>query len=197
MPRPQSYSESEVVNQAMHLFWAQGYTATGMSQLLSSTGLKPGSFYNRFDSKKTLFIRCLEQYNESVVGERIKAHLTDGEPATAIENFFVSAFETLSKDEMIGCLLTNTATELGTADPDINKTVWAGLLKIQNAFSRLIVKGQQTGKLDHDLDPDVTALHLLSCFQGIGVIGRLTKNKRRLRQLTLCALDVLEPRTSH
>ncbi|MEM6582107.1 MAG: TetR/AcrR family transcriptional regulator [Pseudomonadota bacterium] len=195
MPRPQNYSESEVVHQAMHLFWSQGYTGTGMSQLLSTTGLKPGSFYNRFDSKKALFIRCLQQYNESVVGERVATHLGEGEAVSAIEGFFVSAFEPLSTDQLIGCLLTNTATELGTSDLDISKTVWSGMQRIHKALSKLIQRGQQEGTIERALDANDTAMHLLSCFQGMSVIGRLTKSKPKMRQLTQSALAILQPGT--
>lgn len=179
----------------MHLFWNQGYTNTGMSQLLSTTGLKPGSFYNRFESKKALFIRCLEQYNESVVGERVATHLCHGEPIGAIEGFFVSAFEPLSTDQLIGCLLTNTATELGNSDTEISKTVWSGMQRIHKALSKLIQQGQQEGAIDRALDANNTALHLLSCFQGISVIGRLTRSKPKMRQLTQSALSVMQPGT--
>lgn len=175
----------------MHLFWSQGYVATGMSQLLQATELKPGSFYNAFSSKKALFIRSLQHYNEQIVARRIKKHLGMEDPIEAIEQFFLSAFESTPRPELIGCFLTNTATELGKMDTDISAVVWAGLRQIELGFKQQIIEARQSGLLVADLDADVTALHLLSCFQGMCVIARVTRSKAKMRSVTHSALQVL------
>ena len=191
MARPQNFNESDVVDAAMMLFWEQGYVATGMSQLLKSASLKPGSFYNRFSGKKGLFIRSLEYYNEKIVAARIQEHLALEDPRAAIESFFVSAYEPVPRNHLIGCLLTNTATELGKMDREISAVVWSGLQQIKSAFKRRIIDAQQTDSVRPDLDPEATSLHLLSCFQGLNVIGRLTRSKPKMRQLTHTALAIL------
>lgn len=192
MARPQQFKQADVLNSAMRLFWAHGYVATGMSQLLQTTGLKPGSFYNAFASKKTLFIRVLEHYNEQVVGTRIARYLEHKQPLNAIEEFFLSSFEPLPESKMLGCLLTNTSTEIGRSDADINAVVWAGMRQIESAFKRCIVDAQQKALLAPELDANATALHLLGCYQGMTVIARLTQDKSRLRSLTESALQGLQ-----
>ena len=192
MARPQIFDETEVIDTAMRLFWLQGYVATGMSQLLETTKLKPGSFYNAFASKKALFIRSLEYYNDKIVADRIARLLKAPDPISAIEGFLLSSFEPAPRSELIGCLLTNTATEVGNFDAEINQVVWSGLCQIKSAFKHRIIDAQESGRVAPELDPEVTALHLLSCFQGMGVIGRLTQDKAKLRSLTKTALQVLQ-----
>ena len=191
MPRPQIFVETDVIDAAMHLFWSQGYVATGMSQVLEATSLKPGSFYNAFGSKKVLFIRSLEHYNSNIVARRISTHLTAENPIDAIEHFFLSAFETIPASALMGCLLTNTATEVGKTDFEINRVVCSGLKQIESAFKNRVIQAGEQGLLGSALESEAAALHLLSCFQGMNVIGRATQNKARLRSLTRTALQIL------
>ena len=192
MARPQGFKETEVLDTAMHLFWSQGYVATGMARVLQDTGLKPGSFYNTFGSKKTLFVRCLEHYIDAVVDARIGRYLAPGDPVRAIESFFTSACEPSPGPGVRGCLLTKTATEVGTEDSEINQVVWAGLEKIQAALEARIIEAQERGQVSSSLDPQATALHLLSCYQGMSVIGELTQSGTKLRSLVRSALQALE-----
>jgi len=192
MARPQSFNETEVLDTAMHLFWSQGYVATGMAQILQDTQIKPGSFYNTFGSKKALFVRSLERYIDQVVSARIDRYLSAEDPIKAIEDFFTSASETLPGRKITGCLLTKTATEIGKIDIDINQVVWAGLEKIQAALQVRIVDAQERGQVSPGLDAEATALHLLSCYQGMSVIGGLTHSRTKLRSLVRSALRVLE-----
>lgn len=191
MARPQGFKETEVLDTAMHLFWSQGYVATGMARILQDTGLKPGSFYNTFGSKKTLFVRCIEHYIDTVVDARIDRYLTGSDPVAAIEGFFTSACESSPGLDESGCLLTKTATEVGTKDAEINRVVLAGLEKIQAALEARIIEAQERGQVSSDLDPQATALHLLSCYQGMSVIGGLTQSGTKLRSLVRSALQAL------
>ena len=192
MPRPQKFNEIQVIETSMHLFWSQGYVATGISQILEANELKPGSFYNAFPSKKDLFIRSLKHYQEHVVAKRITSHLeTKGDPIDAIEKFLLSSFEPLLKRQIIGCLLTNTATELGKLDPDIGKVVWAGLSQIEAAFKCRIIEAQELGIVDPKADSDALALHLLTCLQGMAVVARVTQSKAKLRSIAQTTLSIL------
>ena len=191
MARPQQYDQDAVLKAAMLQFWWHGYAATSMAQLFAVTGLKAGSFYNAFDGKKALFLRVIAHYNQRVVEARIRRHLRAEDPLEAIEAFFLSSFEQLQNDEIMGCLLTNTSTEFGLEDAEINAAVWAGLEKIQQAFEQRLRDARRAGQLPAHLPLRATALHLLSNFQGMTVIGRLTQDKARLRSLTRSTMKML------
>lgn len=159
---------------------------------MEATQSKPGSFYNVFASKKALFVRALEHYIDQVVSVRIAKHLNQQDPMKAIKDFFSPDSAELPKQKFIGCLLTNTATEIGKLDIEINKVVWAGLRKIQSALKRRLADAKKAGQVSPELNIEATALHLLSCYQGMGVIGRLTQDKTKLRSLSRSALQVLK-----
>ena len=63
MARPREFDEDEVLDRAMHVFWAKGYEGTSMADLLSAMGLTNSSLYKAFGSKENLFRRTMERYH--------------------------------------------------------------------------------------------------------------------------------------
>ena len=184
MGRPQLFDHAAVLDAALKTFWEKGYTATSMADLCRATGLQPGSLYHSFGSKEGLFIRVIERYIDAVVEDRIENVLNQGSPVEGIEAFFLTTFEGLSTQDLIGCLLTNTATDFASNEEQINASVRKGLLTIERAFEARLFEAQDSGLLDAAINPSELAVHLSSCFQGLGVIARLTKDKKRLRVIT-------------
>lgn len=193
MARHAEFDRDEVLSQAMQVFWTKGYQATSLVDLEKATGLRPGSLYNAFDSKKGLFLNVIAHYRETMVGMRISTILDSGRPLEGIEAFFRTAYDGFEAEQLIGCLLTNTATEMAPDDPEIQDAVASGITMIEHAFRRRLLEGQDAGEINTGLDAAATAVHLTSCFQGLGVIGRLTRDPARLKTITDQALAVLKP----
>ena len=45
------------LDKAMQLFWAKGYAATGLSELLETMGIGRKSLYDTFGNKRALYIK--------------------------------------------------------------------------------------------------------------------------------------------
>ena len=56
MGRPRTFDRQQAVEQAMHLFWEQGYETTSLSQLKAHIGggISAPSFYAAFGSKEAV-----------------------------------------------------------------------------------------------------------------------------------------------
>ncbi len=188
MGRHQEFDAGEVLEAAMWVFWEKGFRATSMVDLEAATGLQPGSIYNAFGSKKGLFLAVLDFYREQVVGQRLWVLLQTADPLAAIEAFFRTAYEDLAPEELAGCLLTNSATEMAIADKEIQACVAAGIAQIETAFQERLIEAQAAGVLSPDKDPALLAVHLNACFQGFGVVGRLTRDKARLDAISAAAM---------
>lgn len=192
MARKAEFDYADILNRAMMVFWTKGYRDTSVVDLEEATGLKPGSLYNAFGSKKGLFLKAIDHYVAEIVDRRTARLLEPDNPIEAIAEFFQSAFEDLESEQLIGCLLTNTATEFGSVDPDIQAEVQSGLDRIEAVFCQRLVDAQSKGLLPADKDSAALAVHLLSCYQGFGVIGRLTRDKKRLAIIAEHALVSLK-----
>lgn len=91
MARPRAFDEEEVVRQAAVTFAELGYNGCSIDDLLSATGLKRGSLYKAFGSKRNLFIGCLTQ---ELVGNWSKTEL-------AVDLVIVALRDLCSKDKAI------------------------------------------------------------------------------------------------
>ncbi|ANF57154.1 TetR/AcrR family transcriptional regulator [Halotalea alkalilenta] len=64
MGRPRTFDRDAAIEQALHLFWEQGYESTSLSQLKATIGggISAPSFYAAFGSKQALYHECTARY---------------------------------------------------------------------------------------------------------------------------------------
>lgn len=64
MGRPRTFDRELALEQAMQLFWEQGYESTSLSQLKArmGAGISAPSFYAAFGSKEALFHEAVQRY---------------------------------------------------------------------------------------------------------------------------------------
>ena len=65
------------LEQAMLLFWENGYEATGIAELVDATGVARASLYGAFGDKEAMFNAALDNYLEQVV-DRASAIVDSG-----------------------------------------------------------------------------------------------------------------------
>ena len=57
------------LDKAMQLFWAKGYSATGLTELLETMEIGRKSLYDTFGNKRALYIKALDRYSQTTVGK--------------------------------------------------------------------------------------------------------------------------------
>ena len=128
MPWERQFNETEALNKAMQAFWARGYEATSIQDLVEAMGLHRGSIYAAFGGKRQLFMKALEYYEAEHRRAWLQTLRLHHGPRAAILAVFDGAIgAALSDGSRSGCLLVNTAIELSPHDAEIAKTVATGL----------------------------------------------------------------------
>jgi len=173
MPWDKQYDETDVLDRAMVAFWANGYEATSISDLVTATGINRGSIYAAFEDKRTLFVRALERYDR----QHRLAFLSNIENNNAPKSAIIAIFDAviisaLEGKKPSGCLLVNTALELSEHDPEIARIVRDSLTELEQFFARMVAKGQAEGQLPDSLNPQQTGAGLLALFLGLRVLSR-------------------------
>ena len=173
MPWEKSFDIDDAVDRATDVFWAKGYEATSLSDLLAAMGINKGSFYNAFGSKHDLFVRGLLKYGQ----EQHSAALADlaalNDPVQAIRKLFDFLIEQSAIDrDKKGCLLVNTALDLPNQGPGIADIVKSSMDDIETFFRRQITEGIEAGDIPNHVDPDKTAKALLGLVVGLRVLAR-------------------------
>ena len=184
MPWEKQFRTDEALSKAMHAFWARGYDATSMQDLVTSMGINRASIYATFGDKRSLFIKALRAYDErhrAAFLERLRQqHPGKAAIVKAFDEVIASALKTGSRD---GCLLVNTALELSPHDEAIADIVSAGLHQVETFFRDMIKAGQALGEIRVSVDAEQTAQALLSLFIGLRVLTRSRPEKTLFKSI--------------
>ena len=193
MPWEKQFDPDSALLKAMQTFWARGYDATSMQDLVDGMGVNRGSLYATFGDKRSLFIQALKRY-DAVHRQAWTAALAErSAPREAIlgafEDAIAAAIEGGSRD---GCLLVNTALELSPHDPEVASIVAEALTGMERFFRTMILAGQKTGTIPARIPADGTASALLGLFIGLRVLSRSRPEAPLLRALADQAAAMLE-----
>ena len=194
MPWEKSFEESDVVEQAMQVFWEKGYAATSISDITNATGIKRGSLYNAFDGKDDLFMQGLLKYDIERRRKSLQELEAIDDPREAISKFFDRVVQhSLNDDEKKGCLLVNTSLECPQHNAEVQQVVADAFKGIAAFFEKQIKRGQERGVISETVEPRPTAKALIALLVGIQVMGRGTFGKAALQQISEQAKRMVYP----
>jgi len=109
--RPLDFDRGAVVDKALDLFWANGYSSTTTRNLESALGISQSSIYNAFGSKQGLLDTAVDRYEQRLHSD-VLSHLEVDEPDQSALLAFVNAMtEWICGDATSGCLVLNLAAE--------------------------------------------------------------------------------------
>lgn len=170
--RPRSFDPDVVLDTAIDVFWRHGLTGTTYGQLEEATGLHRQSLVYAFGDKHSLFGAALRRYARGKV-DRVVAELarTDRPAAAGIAAACAVWMADAAADRTSGCLLVNTAGELGrSSDPTIARVVDEATRQLLDAFTDAFTRAREAGDLPADADP--MALAHLAVAAGDGALLR-------------------------
>ncbi len=173
MPWEKKYSDDDVLTNAMQAFWAWGYEATSINDLVAATGINRGSIYSAFKDKRGLFLKSLEHYDKLHRAAFLERIMREHTPREAIIAAFEEVAATVDDTDMPGgCLLVNTALEVSPHDPEIASFVSHSLEQVEAFFADMIMAGQAAGTIPKELSDSQAARSLLGLFLGLRVLCR-------------------------
>jgi TetR/AcrR family transcriptional repressor of nem operon len=172
MGRHREYNVDQVIDAALHAFWARGFGATSISDLVDVTGINRASLYSVFKDKRGLFLACLNRYEERQREGTLARLAREMAPREAILATFDIARTRASDCGLAGCFMINTALELSPHDPAIRDLVQQSFARVEAFYRDRIVAAQAAGTVRSDLDPGRTAEALLGLLIGLRVLMR-------------------------
>jgi TetR/AcrR family transcriptional repressor of nem operon len=193
MPWQKSFDADAALEKAMAAFWAHGYEATSIQDLVDCMGVNRGSLYATFGDKRSLFLQALRRYDEA----HRRAWTDQLAGAASARAAILAAFEdviaaVLDNGRSEGCLLVNTALELSPHDPEIAAIVAGGLREVERFFRRQIERGRASGQISPDVDPEETARALLALLAGLRVFARARPEQPLLHSIARQAAALLD-----
>lgn len=124
MPRPRKFDQHQVLAQVVETFWQQGFAATSTAHLERASGIRRGSLYNAYKDKRGLFEAALVHYAVEEM-QAIQALLQQAEDLPAAVSAVMQRAIDVGRAHTPyrGCLLCDTALELGARMPELASQV--------------------------------------------------------------------------
>ena len=163
-------SRQRLIECAAELFWKNGYSATGISEILKQTGLPKGSFYFYFKSKDDLATAVTEYY-QKILLEQFRSSSQGNDWESFIEEIFDYLFERATGQTFAGCPYAVMGMETALSKPAVASVFMEGLKKFEQIFQEVL--------LYSGLSPDhakILSQRMLSIYQRYLLLGRISNN---------------------
>jgi TetR/AcrR family transcriptional regulator, transcriptional repressor for nem operon len=192
MARPREFDEGVVLDATVQCFWAHGYEATSVKDLMEGTGLTAASLYNAYGDKRAMFRTALDHYIENSIAVRIR-RCGVLPPRDAIRSFFDDILRrSLDDRERKGCMVVNSALEMAPHDAEFRETIAETLKRIESFFLVCVEKGQADGTITSSRSAVGLAQHLLCVLMGVRVLARVRSERALLDGAIRTALTSLD-----
>ncbi len=166
--RPLEFDPDEALGAAVQVFWSKGYQAASLTDLLEAMTLSKSSLYQAFGGKRELFEQSVGRYVDELSAVMLaRLDATDSGRRFIEETFFGVAHTAGQAAGGRGCLLANSASELGQRDPGLAAHVARGMERFAAIFCTAIERGQAAGEITNGISAPVLATYLLACMNGL------------------------------
>lgn len=192
MGRALEFEDQEALRKAMYLFWEKGYEHSSLAELLSCMGIGNSSFYNTFGSKKKLYLRTLELYQNELtrdLQELLNSPTSFGNKVRTLFKHIID--RQLASHVPKGCFIVNSVSADALEDKDIHWVTRNYLDQFEHTLEDAIRQAVRAGELAQSIDPSQTAAILSFYLQGMMKLSLLAYSTFKLQQQTEYLLDSL------
>ena len=184
MARPITFDRTQVLQQAIQLFWIQGYSGTSVKNLVDATGLQPGSLYAAFGDKRGIFLAALDAYFDTMKLSLFGLLHNDKAPNQRLTDFFSHLLQESSCDpDRKGCLLINTLSEIPVQDAEINSRLQDMFTEVELELKQILIECKALGQLSEHQDPELLAKFLISGIFGLRIFNKTQPDMASLKAI--------------
>ncbi len=142
LPEPAKTGRQRIVAAAIELFYAHGFQAVGIDQVLAKAGVTKTTFYKHFESKDELMveaIRCRDEW-EMRAWQRAVEELAGEDPRAQLLAFFDVLDIWFNDPDFQGCIFINTAAEFPNPHDPVHEAAAAHKRRNRDLFRDLAAR---------------------------------------------------------
>ncbi|MEO0794446.1 MAG: helix-turn-helix domain-containing protein [Verrucomicrobiota bacterium] len=193
-PGPEKQFDTDVaLTAAMEVFWARGYEAASLSELIRRMGIGKKSLYDTFGNKRALFLQALELYSEKVASEIEQRLKREGSAFGNLVELLDLWADQHSNPGSVGCLIGNNVADFDTNDEQVAAILAQKLRHMEGIFFDVLNQARKDNEVRADLNVSEAAKMLVCLTQGLALVGRVQRSDEVLKGTVRSAISLLKP----
>lgn len=157
-------TRSNILDASIHLFAAQGFERTTVSEICSEAGVSKGAFFHHFPTKQDVFMQVLENWLAAL----------DAQLKSMIDTSSTVSDGLLQMASLTKVIFNQSNGQLGMFlefweqarhDPDVWKATIEPYRRYTRLFATYLRRGIKEGSI-REVDPDVAARMIVSMAVG-------------------------------
>lgn len=184
-----------IVDAARDLMFASSYTEVGVAAICERAGVRKGSFYHFFPSKRDLTLAVLDRHyaeaKEHLLDQAFDATLPPLARLHRLTELTYRFQHQLQQDtgHILGCPFGNLATELSTQEEVIRAAVARIMRRLATLLAETLAEAADAGELP-GVDIAATAQAMLAYFEGVMLLAKTENDAEVLRRLLPGMADI-------
>ena len=191
MARPNEFDRDDVLERAMELFWARGYEATSIGDLVEHVGIGRQSLYDTFGDKHALYVAALDRYRDKHGTGVVEALAGDGPIRARLREVMRIVAERAGERPSKSCMLLCAVAERGPDDPDVRKRFGTNTSAFERALTARLGHAREAGELHSKQDDRGLARYLINAMYGLQLLARGGSDRKHLDQVIDVTLSIL------
>lgn len=184
-----SDARARLITAAMQLIWQRSYNTVGVNELCRQAGVKPGSFYYFFPSKRDLILAALEEnWKQTQANVFEPAFAAEVDPVNRISAIFQLAYKQQAARQeqagrVLGCAFGSLGSELGHQDEIVGQKISEVFDRFCSYFERALQETADINTFPIENIP-TRARAILAYLEGILLLARTHNNTELMLQLS-------------
>jgi TetR/AcrR family transcriptional repressor of nem operon len=191
MARTKEFDPDKALQQAVDLFWTQGYARTSLDDLMTAMGIARQSLYDTFGDKRQLYIKALERYRDQTLAAARAPFAEEQSVRAGFRNLLLGISQESKAQLQRGCLLISANLEREPGDEEIAELLIDNQKSTEAIFREAIEHAQKSGDISRKKDASALARFFIATIQGMRALGRLQPKRKLLESVAETALTVL------
>jgi len=161
-------AREKILSAAHALIYKRGFKGVSMEDIANAAGVKKANLFHYYPTKETLGLAVFERAIEcsrKKVAEALQHGAAD--PIAVVESMFDQASGNMRENGCSGgCFIGNIAQELSDTHETLRHQVSNHLMEWSNQWAAFFRSKKDAGYFGSALDPQASAVSLLSLFEG-------------------------------
>jgi len=182
-----------ILDAGQRIMASKGFSAVGLTEILTAAGVPKGSFYHYFGSKDAFGEALLKKYFEDYLANLDETLCQPGlTMAQRLMNYWRQWQETQAFFDCQGkCLAVKLGAEVADLSEAMRLALKRGTSEITDRLGRAIEAGVAEGSLSISYDPDCVAQSLYQLWLGASVMVKIVRHTGPFEAAMTTTLQIL------